>query len=91
MENIISKKYKVEITEIVTSVEKEVENFITSKTLKGKVAVNTRYSNEEVKELFDETYEVREVGKTRTKEREILNQTVDDLNLINVIRAINGI
>jgi len=91
MENIISKKYKVEITEITTFTEKEVVNFITSKTLKGKIKVDGGYSRDEVKDLFDETYKTEEVEKTKIKERQIFDQTVDDLSLTSVIKAINGI
>lgn len=79
--------YKIEVTKIEEVEKAYIEKFVLEEKPAGK-KMNS-YGSEEV--TYERKYENKDCLRTETKETEILNQIVEDLDMSAVIKAINKI
>ena len=83
---------EITIRKLSTETKMETKNFIVRKTPTDKTGKPNVY--EDVKPLFDETYETREVPVERSVETLLLKQNIEDdsqFDLGAVIKALNKI
>lgn len=81
-------KYVVEIKQIIRVTTSEMKQFCTSET--PTEIQEESYANRKAT-AYDRKYDLREVPKVEIAERSVYRQEVEQIELVKVINAVNGV